>query len=474
MKRILLFHVLLTGVVLFVLWYAMFPNFLWSLEGNSFFTTASDFTNFQLSMPADWAKYVGAFLLQFFRYHEGGALLQMLFALIILIASDCIIWLIGRNEHLLWLSFFSLVWFVGGQFQDEDLERSVWWCSGFILVALLVYAFSYVRKRRTKVEVKHWLASPFLNYLFPCLAVGISVFLLIGREEHQEVEKICRLDHWIEDKEWEKVLQSIRPEDAQQSLLQQHWALLALSQIGELSERMFAYGPTGTDSFFYSMEDGLFREYFNTSFYECLGSDNGVVHSAFQAATQTRYGMSFRALRTLIKANIRLGNTEVAEKYLVLLQHSTCHARWGEAQRKKIADQSRLEKHVSNKSIGRLLQGSRSFVVEMAAVVDHYPEDRKALEYLLCGLLLQKDLDKFAYVLHEYAFRFMNRLPRHYEEALLVVGMKHPEVLEVFSVDKTKIEQFERFYSMLQKRDEYKWMLESQFGDSFWFYYYCT
>lgn len=250
MKRILLFHVLLTGVVLFVLWYAMFPNFLWSLEGNSFFTTASDFTNFQLSMPADWAKYVGAFLLQFFRYHEGGALLQMLFALIILIASDCIIWLIGRNEHLLWLSFFSLVWFVGGQFQDEDLERSVWWCSGFILVALLVYAFSYVRKRRTKVEVKHWLASPFLNYLFPCLAVGISVFLLIGREEHQEVEKICRLDHWIEDKEWEKVLQSIRPEDAKQSLLQQHWALLALSQIGELSERMFAYGPTGTDSFF--------------------------------------------------------------------------------------------------------------------------------------------------------------------------------------------------------------------------------
>ena len=68
----------------------------------------------------------------------------------------------------------------------------------------------------------------------------------------------------------------------------------------------------------------------------------------------------------------------------------------------------------------------------------------------------------------------MNRLPRHYEEALLVVGMKHPEVLEVFSVDKTKIEQFERFYSMLQKRDEYKWMLESQFADSFWFYYYCT
>jgi len=26
----------------------------------------------------------------------------------------------------------------------------------------------------------------------------------------------------------------------------------------------------------------------------------------------------------------------------------------------------------------------------------------------------------------------------------------------------------------LQKRDEYKWMLESQFADSFWFYYYCT
>lgn len=36
MKKIFLFHLLLVCPVIFLIWYIVFPNYLWLLEGNSF------------------------------------------------------------------------------------------------------------------------------------------------------------------------------------------------------------------------------------------------------------------------------------------------------------------------------------------------------------------------------------------------------------------------------------------------------
>ena len=35
MKKIFLFHLLLVCPVIFLIWYIVFPNYLWLLEGNS-------------------------------------------------------------------------------------------------------------------------------------------------------------------------------------------------------------------------------------------------------------------------------------------------------------------------------------------------------------------------------------------------------------------------------------------------------
>ena len=59
MKKIFLFHLLLVCPVIFLIWYIVFPNYLWLLEGNSFFSFTPDFAGIQLSLPSDWAQYVG-------------------------------------------------------------------------------------------------------------------------------------------------------------------------------------------------------------------------------------------------------------------------------------------------------------------------------------------------------------------------------------------------------------------------------
>ena len=58
MKKIFLFHLLLVCPVIFLIWYIVFPNYLWLLEGNSFFSFTPDFAGIQLSLPSDWAQYV--------------------------------------------------------------------------------------------------------------------------------------------------------------------------------------------------------------------------------------------------------------------------------------------------------------------------------------------------------------------------------------------------------------------------------
>lgn len=78
MKKIFLFHLLLVCPVIFLIWYIVFPNYLWLLEGNSFFSFTPDFAGIQLSLPSDWAQYVGAYLLQFFRFRTSGALVLCL------------------------------------------------------------------------------------------------------------------------------------------------------------------------------------------------------------------------------------------------------------------------------------------------------------------------------------------------------------------------------------------------------------
>ena len=109
MKKIFLFHLLLVCPVIFLIWYIVFPNYLWLLEGNSFFSFTPDFAGIQLSLPSDWAQYVGAYLLQFFRFRTSGALVQMLFVLIVLLSADCIIARLTRNKGLLWLSFIPVI-----------------------------------------------------------------------------------------------------------------------------------------------------------------------------------------------------------------------------------------------------------------------------------------------------------------------------------------------------------------------------
>lgn len=98
---------------------------------------------------------------------------------------------------------------------------------------------------------------------------------------------------------------------------------------------------------------------------------------------------------------------------------------------------------------------------------------RKAVgDYLLCGFLIDKQLDKFAAEISRY-YTIDDKLPKHYREALtLYCHMRSRPLLSynvpVVEEDFRNLQELERQYQDLQER---KVKVSEQYRGTYWYYY---
>lgn len=123
----------------------------------------------------------------------------------------------------------------------------------------------------------------FFTYIVPCLLLGFIVYREVTDEKQKETEFISRIDHLAENRNWDAILQNVTPEMTKKNSSLLRWTLLALSEKGQLPERMFAYGVTEPACFFYERVDKQFCRNFNMQFFRALELDNELLHNAFQA-----------------------------------------------------------------------------------------------------------------------------------------------------------------------------------------------
>ena len=469
MKKIGLFHFVLVFLSVFLVWYIAYPNYMWYLESNSFFAFIPDFADLQFSMPSDWAAYGGAYLLQFFSSRMGGALIQASFATIILLSCDSILFCLFRNKGLLWLSFIPFAWFISGQFEDATLVRSVWWLAISVVVALLIFGITFKRVKKQR-GVKRFYSNVYFGYLLSILLLGGGLYSLTTKKEYRVLEESTRLDRMAERKNWDGLLQSISPEDARVDAAKQRWVLLALSEKGLLTERLFEYGVTDPACFFYEQKDNPFCRDFNSLFFAALGFHNEVIHHSFQSGIQASRGMNFRTMRTVTDAWLRMGNKQMAEKYLEILRHTSFHGKWVQSRMRVLESMPQGNDSVRVQNEQPFFIGAHPFLSDMARVVDRYPENKKAIDYLLCGLLISKDLNKFNFLI-DRLYKANSTLPKSYKEAVLMLASQRPEILQRYPVSQQEVQEYQNFMGLLKERSN---LLELKYGNTFWFYYFCT
>lgn len=219
--------------------------------------------------------------------------------------------------------------------------------------------------------------------------------------------------------DWNNIASNISIEEAKADAVAEHYLLLAYSELGVLPDKIPDLEPTSTNCFYFKNSNNVEEREFNSLFYAALGLYNESIHQTFERAMQSENGMTFRSLRNMIDWALKQGDIAISEKYITVLQHSSCHSAW-------ITKRVELLSYLKKKNIEKpdrypipVFLGSQSFVTEMGQLVNWDSKNLKKIDYLLCGLLIEKNLPQFKALISALHYdKLRNNIPQCYQYAL--------------------------------------------------------
>lgn len=286
--------------------------------------------------------------------------------------------------------------------------------------------------------------------------------VLFSQPAIRSAETWAKVKHATAYAQWDLLLESATPERAEQDRALTPFALLALNEKGLLAERMFTYPVTRQSDLDMAEEGDSYESlFFRAALYDRLGCCNECIHNLFQLSNRQEHGTGFLVLRQLALQHYRIGNYALAEKYCRILERSTLHGQYvryirewmaaGEPRPQDAPERLAEAPLITHDPLRNIL------LIETEGI--HSPISR---ERVLCTLLLQRNLDGFTESLDRLTDRGA-RLPRHYQEALLLAGTS-PE-----RVDPQLSELFTRFQADLTTLSAEQ--LRRRYGTTYWFYY---
>lgn len=457
-------------VFLWAMWYFACPYFLMWLEGSSYFSTAPDFTAIYFNLPEDVFRYIGAFLLQFYAQPAIGAAIQALLSvLFVLCVSSVIRRLFKESDGLLWIAFAVLPVYVYCQMSDPTLT----WSLSMLFAAVAVSLISLVSTFTGKPFKK---APEIIRNRYVCLAMlivsAVTTFFVIteSRSMGREYEDVARLEYMAENGEWNKILESVSSQDALKDEYKRRYLFLALAQVGKLPDYAFRYGLSSSKDFmFYTSQEPLCLA-FNVLFYRSLGMNDPAVYHLYQHAIHSFPGLSFDLLRNLTDIYLEQKDYDLAKKYIDVLSHSTCHGKWIK-ERLPILESIKDEEPVSPVTGEPFVL--EAFLTDFSYMVDRYPTDHRFADYLLCGVLAERDGRTFYSIFNIIADSLYpggEQIPVHYQEALLLIADKDPEILQKYEIDEEVLKRFNDFTDL--RRNGKAAQAKRKYAGTYWAYVY--
>ncbi len=470
-KRYMPLGTLLFSVItLTVSWYVSYPCFLRWLEGFSFFSTLPDFVQIHYHLPEDLLRYIGAFLLQFYSSPLAGALIQAgISVMFVSCIWGCVRRIFAESEYMIWLAFVPLPFFVYYQLSDLTLSRSLAWVL-FPAVVMLVVIMLTIRKKhflRVPKFLKNAAMAIVLSFV---LLLSSSAMLVKGNDLTRGYEEVAHLEYLGQNQKWDEILQTVSLQEAQTNEYQRRYALLALLNTGRLADHAFAYGLSGPDDFLFNNVQEPFCLGFNILFYKSIGMSNPAIYHTYQRSVQSTPGISFNTIRFLADSYLETGDYTLAKKYIDILSHSTCHRRWVKERLPRLEELRESLPSIHQTGPRFYLD---SFLVDISSMYDRYPYDNRFADLLLCGVLSQKDGAAFYgifEVVRKHIYPDGKGIPILYQEALLLLASKHPEILNRHTIDETVWKRFADFTELMQQGKTAQ--AKRKYSGTYWAYVY--
>ena len=468
--RILTAVSLLLFIILWAVWFFCFRYYHIWLEGYSLFTTLPDFMTIYGRIPHGFTGYIGAFLHQFYAMPFLGAVIQSALAVWPAVCTGLMLMRLFRDPSgMMWVSCLPVLLVVFRQFWDLLLVHTLNICLIFTALLIVVSLVTIVWKPEWKSP--SFLSFRFMNLIMTSVVLAFSVFILVFMDpRNREHEELARLEYLGENRQWMEILQRVSVQDAAADAMKRHYALLALSETGNLKEYAFRYGLKGSDGFlFYENIDPMSLNY-NALFYQCLDMHNAVIHQAYQLGVQSVPGIGAASLRRLTETYLELKDYELAKKYLEILSHTTCHRKWV---KDRLPQLEAIRDAVPEYGVDEHKSVIADFAHTLSSMVDRHPDNPKYSDLLLCALLADEEGDKFKNI-----FRYIARwqypdgrnIPRLYEEALVLIYSVDPSVLDGITISDDTWNDFADYMQMMNSGRGTQAL--RKYADTYWAYSY--
>lgn len=299
------------------------------------------------------------------------------------------------------------------------------------------------------------------------IIVGFFAYHYITNDEGMQVsEEVYYFSELAENGQWSELLSEVNSQGEINNNIYLQYALLAEAGLGTLADNIFHYPINNPENICPRFDKTPQSTDFCRIYYRELGMYDEAFHHAFQYGMMASQfnGFCHASMRHMIDYSIKVGDKPLAEKYLWIMERTSCHDDFVAEQREKLNHITTKQDTIRAVNFVR----ANAFNGEIAYLLDMDRNNKRLLDYLLCGLLLNKQLETFKTVINEYSTVYNDvPLPRAYAEAAAMINHLHPGLLnEHITYDPKYNKDFEDFTRLHNSKQD-----DSAYQGTFWYYY---
>lgn len=330
-----------------------------------------------------------------------------------------------------------------------------------ILTAFLLTAFACIIPLTKKLP-------KLIGYAITPIAIIGFVVLMLSHKDLKFAERTNKISLLADQKDWYGIISEIPYEDAIESKVLMDYMLLALNATGNMAQNLFSYPINSPELFLFRHDQRPFYVNFNRQFYENIGIWDEAFHQAFEYGVTQRENECFKSLRFKTDYALNSHDFGVARYYINLLSKSLTNTTFVESRKallKKLEAANskgnfKLPPYRSDTFVGAYRMAS-----EMFRLFERYPQNKKLLDYVLCSLLLNKEIDKFGIILGHFNLYKGQELPRPYAEAIAVLASRDSTAHTIAEYDHTLDQYFMDFVEKSKQKQNI-----SEYASTYWSY----
>ena len=286
-------------------------------------------------------------------------------------------------------------------------------------------------------------------------------------------------DFLVRTEQWDKIIEKAEKKQAT-TPLSVSCVNLALSQKGQLADRLFEFYQNGGEGLFPTFTRDMISPVSTAEIFFRLGMVNDAERYMFEAQEAIpNYRKSARLTRRIIECEIINGNYQVAAKLLRRLQKTLFYSNWANQTMALLGNEKAINQHPVYGKLRKYREKKQDFLFsdqEMDQMLGllflNDNHNKMAYEYLVCYELLQRDMEKFMQYYPLGRFVDYDHIPRSFQEILIGNWMKtHSDPRTIpYSVDAQNVNNTLYFIQLYMQNPKDPQLSQQPYVSNAWHY----